>query len=182
MVVITAIFIISVILAWKFLGWPQRLEVGLSLPGEATSVSSALAEGALPHVPCWRTAPRHHRRPPLQGCRAETSRPCQPAHSAGTSGPAQRKRYTGQGLPGSALTVTCNQHTHVEGSGRSRGGETCLPWFSPTTPLPSPAFTKLQGRPLGTNCGTHKLGDSSHQPLALQDEGPGQAWLVTLNR
>lgn len=54
-----------------------------------------------PDIPCWRTAPRHRRRPPLQGCRAETSRLCRRAHSAGTSGPAG-----GEAL-GQALSHTC---------------------------------------------------------------------------
>jgi len=42
------------------------------------------------HVPYWQTALHHHHTPLLLGCRAGTSRLCQPAHSANMSGPAKQ--------------------------------------------------------------------------------------------
>lgn len=51
------------------------------------------------HVPCWRTAPRHHHRPRLRGCTAETSRLCRPARSAGMSVPAAEKGHSSQSHP-----------------------------------------------------------------------------------
>lgn len=70
------------------------------------------------HVPYWQTALRRHHTPLLQGCRAGTSRLCQPAHSANMSGPAKREDI-------GKVTVSANNHQclpHWTNRGNSKTG------------------------------------------------------------